>query len=55
MKYSIEDMKSSPETGVNIHGLFIQGCRWDWINLCLEESLKKELFTLLPVIWLDPI
>ena len=37
--------------GVNIHGLFIQGCRWDEKNRILEDSFKKELFRKMPVIW----
>ena len=37
--------------GVNIHGLFVQGCKWEWKKSVLAESNKGELFEEMPVIW----
>jgi len=41
-----------PEDGVNIHGLFIQGCGWDLPHKRMIESEKGILFVELPVIWM---
>ena len=36
------------EVGVNIHGLFLQGCRFDDETMQLAESFKKMLFAPMP-------
>jgi dynein heavy chain len=36
-------------------GLFIEGCRWDLDTMRLQESNPLELFSPIPVIWLQPI
>jgi dynein heavy chain len=46
---------ASPETGVHIHGLFLQGCGWDSQAGQLRESEPDVLFMPLPVIWLEPM
>lgn len=38
------------DVGVNIHGLFMEGCRFDDETLLLAESHKKVLFASMPVI-----
>lgn len=43
------------EVGVNIHGLFLEGCRWDDDMTMLAESHRKELFCQVPIISLIPI
>ena len=43
-------VKEVPQDGVNIHGLFIQGARWDIEKHEVNDSLKKELFFQMPVI-----
>jgi dynein heavy chain len=40
---------------VNIHGLFIQGAKWDWPAGHFIESEPGELFSRMPVIWLQPV
>ena len=35
---------TAPAEGVFIHGLFLEGCRWDDKKEALEESLPKVLF-----------
>lgn len=37
--------------GVNIHGLFIEGCGWSIAKTQLQESLAKQLFVEMPVLW----
>ena len=44
-----------PTSGVNLHGLFLQGCGWNLPDMHLEESLKGVLFVPMPVIWLKPL
>lgn len=54
-KEYIKDIKEPPENGVNIHGLYLQGARWDTGEGKLADSKKGVLFFELPVIWLEPI
>jgi len=46
-----EAVKSAPKEGVYIHGLFIDGARWDKGGAILAESEPKRLFAPMPVIW----
>jgi dynein heavy chain, axonemal len=43
------------EVGVNIHGLFLQGCRFDDESMQLAESFKKMLFAPMPCLALIPV
>eukprot|EP00002_Diphylleia_rotans_P006932 TRINITY_DN1638_c0_g1_i1.p1 TRINITY_DN1638_c0_g1~~TRINITY_DN1638_c0_g1_i1.p1 ORF type:complete len:4126 (-),score=976.49 TRINITY_DN1638_c0_g1_i1:597-12974(-) len=43
-----------PEEGCYINGLYLEGSRWDYENKCLTESKPKELYSLMPVIHLQP-
>mmetsp|Transcript_50595 Transcript_50595/g.45372 ORF Transcript_50595/g.45372 Transcript_50595/m.45372 type:complete len:140 (+) Transcript_50595:632-1051(+) len=46
---------NGPEDGCYIKGLFLEGCRWNWDEWCLDDSKPKELFVEMPIIWLKPI
>ncbi|EDL24804.1 mCG3819, partial [Mus musculus] len=48
------EIKERPQTGCYIHGLFLEGARWDSMNFQLAESRPKELYTEMAVIWLLP-
>lgn len=48
-------MTEAPETGVNMHGLFIQGAKWDMKKKMVEESDPKVPIVAMPVVWLEPV
>jgi len=49
------EVATAPEDGALVHGMFIEGARWDDETHLLAESRPKELYTMLPVIHLLPI
>jgi len=53
----IEDASRAkpPADGVNIHGLFLQGARWEPNKALMAESHKGVLFCELPVICMTPL
>ena len=49
--YDVERVKDVPEEGQNIHGLFMEGARWNRQDGRIDESEPKKLFVPMPVIW----
>lgn len=49
------EIDERPQTGCYIHGLFLEGARWDPLDFRLAESRPKELYTEMAVIWLLPV
>ncbi|KAF4023972.1 hypothetical protein G4228_016077 [Cervus hanglu yarkandensis] len=54
MPQSVSELKTRPKEGCFIHGLFLEGARWDPSAFQLAESRPKELYTEMAVIWLLP-
>lgn len=50
-----DKVTESPDDGVNIHGLFIQGAKWDYGRRCIEDSEPKKPLVPFPVVWLEPV
>eukprot|EP00667_Euglena_gracilis_P000017 EG_transcript_17 len=46
-------LSSGPDVGVYIHGLYLEGARWDRKTKSLAESHKAELYDPMPVVWLE--
>ena len=53
MDFNLPD--SPPEEGCYVHGLYLEGARWDLAGGTLEESLPRVLHSKMPVIWLKPV
>lgn len=51
----IDDIKEKPEVGVNIHGLYVVGAKWDFKKKVVEDQDPNEVIVGFPVIWLEPI
>ncbi len=49
-----EEIKSKPDDGCYITGLWLEGARWDTVNACLSESKAGVLFSKMPVVWVRP-
>jgi len=44
----------APENGINVVGMFLEGCRWNAASMSLDESEPKVLYTKCPMIWFRP-
>jgi len=55
MRDSATSLRVSPDDGCYIRGLFVEGARWDVTEFRLAESRPKELYTDMPVVWLQPV
>ena len=46
---------SPPLYGAYVYGLYMEGGRFDRVQMCVEESLPRVLLDPLPCIWLKPV
>ncbi|OMJ85153.1 hypothetical protein SteCoe_13621 [Stentor coeruleus] len=51
---NVEDIRSKPEDGCYIWGLWLEGARWDKIEHCLSWSFPKDLYTQMPIMHFIP-
>eukprot|EP00163_Fabomonas_tropica_P009439 TRINITY_DN1923_c0_g1_i1.p1 TRINITY_DN1923_c0_g1~~TRINITY_DN1923_c0_g1_i1.p1 ORF type:complete len:2652 (-),score=902.80 TRINITY_DN1923_c0_g1_i1:9-7298(-) len=49
-----EEVTEGPKDGVYIHGVFMEGSRWDREGNTIMESYDSELYCPMPVMWLEP-
>jgi len=49
------DIKEKPEDGCYIYGIYLEGARWDNKKHLLGPSRPKELYTDVPLMWLNPV
>ncbi|XP_072845880.2 dynein axonemal heavy chain 1 isoform X2 [Pogona vitticeps] len=55
IRQSVHELTQRPSQGCYIHGLFLEGARWDPLFFQLTESRPKELYTEMAVLWLVPV
>jgi len=46
---AVEQMSAQPDEGTYVHGLYMEGARWDKAANCIAESRPKELHPPMPV------
>ena len=44
-----------PEDGINVSGLFIEGCKWNFQKRVFDESDPKVLYTRMAAMWFKPL
>ncbi|XP_041969099.1 dynein beta chain, ciliary-like [Aricia agestis] len=49
------DFNAPPREGANIHGLYMEGARWDTVSGGIVESRMMELFPVLPVVYVKAV
>lgn len=49
-----EENPLPPSDGINVQGMFIEGCKWNYETRLLDESDPKILFVKCPMIWFKP-
>jgi len=55
LPFDLERIKDVPDEGQNVHGLFIEGGRWNRQEHRLDESEPKKLFVTVPVIFVTAV
>lgn len=55
MIYSHNVLSAPPREGANIHGLYMEGARWDTASGGIVESRMMELFPMMPVIFIKAV
>ena len=54
-KVDPSQIPEAPSEGAYVHGLCIEGARWDKASGSLRDSIPGELHTPMPVIWIKPV
>lgn len=52
-----DDLESvaRPEDGMNVVGMYMEGCRWNKTEKALDESEPKVLYVPCPMVWFKPM
>lgn len=50
----LNEVSAPPEYGVYVHGMYLEGARFNKEKNLLAESLPKQLYDSLPLIWFKP-
>lgn len=48
-------ISAPPREGANIHGLYMEGARWDTMTGGIVESRMMDLFPMMPVIYIKAV
>jgi len=51
----VSQVTKAPEVGMYVHGLFLEGAKWDTENGCLADAMPMELTSAMPIIHFKPI
>lgn len=51
----MEQLRAAPKEGVYVHGISIDGARWDKHSASLAESEPKRLFSALPILYVTAV
>lgn len=54
-EYYESEVTEYPDDGVYIHGLFLQGAKWDFKKKMIDDSDPKVPIVKMPVVWLEPV
>ena len=54
-KKTKEEMTQPVKEGACIHGLFMEGARWDVMTNSIANSRLKDLHPMMPVIWIKAV
>ena len=54
-KKTKEEMTQPVKEGACIHGLFMEGARWDVLTNSIANSRLKDLHPMMPVIWIKAV
>lgn len=55
MTFDKSGVTEKPEIGIYMHGLFMQGAKWDYNKKCVDDSAIGSPIVSFPVIWLEPV
>jgi dynein heavy chain, axonemal len=50
----MQSVEVPPENGVYVNGLYLEGARWSREKAVVSESLSKQLYDPLPILWFKP-
>lgn len=48
------EVEESPEDGVYIYGLYMDGARWDRDSQVVADQFPSEMYNKMPLIWFKP-